>query len=746
MTSKKITRLKRKQFVIPPTNTPDTKLACIRVPNDYQHVANFWGQLEQLARWYNYEHTGDDSGALAANRWKTALEEAYVNWDNQTCADEDFPCPPVPDCLECRDVLNSDPRIRWSPSSPFDNPDYVPIGYSDPPFGIGDGGLLGIPEGVVYVDQNAILPPLSWNPVENWKNTLGLIESGFPRFSFDVSGSGEIELHLRAVPQGGIGIIFIHSEDLFGVPYPDDLTFLNLGSVDILSLTESTELLDLIETILGLQLGGGIYPKTIVEIPIDSDKLYTVTVTFVPQFGTDSIFGFGGAFDKLNICGDIQLGDIAHMEVQLKPADPCILQWRPNPDAEWIDLGNVCGADGANAPLPVMTFDGTVLNIDVDNDGIVDASQDLVGADGDCPDCPDFGNESYPVPSNLEWYCHSAAALASQMRILANAWVPAGGSPYSFTVSFNDWIDYGNLPPDLSVKIAKVTQNTLSEEQKDAFIFMHNLVYDTEALLRCKIYEHLITYPSLTTPFPVLSPTDQTSQQISMTTEWLAENYAQAAIHASNVSFSMLAEWMNEYINDPTPPTAQIRLKQIAGYGSAVPLPDCSGCLTIEPFDLLFDFAVSQSGWSVYQSFFGDYIPSVGYRSEADGTPLKEWLYIRWTNNSGKRMVIDTIDLSFTLTEDYVGCDNVPADVANMWIRSYLPGDTFKEFIATEEAWLPKPPIGALALRQASVGGKSVEAGEIIQINSVLGWDDAGNNTCGKIEIYSVRLQGNYVY
>jgi len=91
-------------FLVPPViNPPGRRCVQIWIPDEQTHIANFWGVLNFLTLWTEYERTGNDNGAQVANVWK----EVYLSARQYFEAGEGCNLP-----LELRTV---DGRIEWRP-------------------------------------------------------------------------------------------------------------------------------------------------------------------------------------------------------------------------------------------------------------------------------------------------------------------------------------------------------------------------------------------------------------------------------------------------------------------------------------------------------------------------------------------------------------------------------------------------------------------------------------------------------
>ncbi|MBI1278189.1 MAG: hypothetical protein GC179_08685 [Anaerolineaceae bacterium] len=100
-------------------------------------------------------------------------------------------------------------------------------------------------------------------------------------------------------------------------------------------------------------------------------------------------------------------------EVQFRIED-CHLQWRETDADEWIDLGNVCGADGSDGVDGAPGQDG-----EDGNDG-PPGPPGPAGADGSDCDCTDYNHiptpDNPPGSSDDDTACNIAAGIADWIR------------------------------------------------------------------------------------------------------------------------------------------------------------------------------------------------------------------------------------------------------------------------------------------------------------------------------------------
>src|SRR5215510_1940925 len=73
----------RQNFPIPSVIDPPKQCLCIEIPGSSEWKAVIAGTLRELAYWYNWERTGDTSGAQCAAVWKEVYDS--IDWSNMSC-------------------------------------------------------------------------------------------------------------------------------------------------------------------------------------------------------------------------------------------------------------------------------------------------------------------------------------------------------------------------------------------------------------------------------------------------------------------------------------------------------------------------------------------------------------------------------------------------------------------------------------------------------------------------------------
>jgi hypothetical protein len=260
-------------YVLPLEIDPQRIRLCIEIPNEQNHIAAFWGALQELGHAYNWHNDEAHTAKLAAGVWQDVYRSARANFLFGDCL-SDVPCQTYP---------MTSPRITWSPESPYLPQPEVPTGYLFHPFTVVNTGIidsiisvwgLGYQVGDVYTDLTK-LPTGDWGEI---------IDDGylfFPRFRInDLNGTGTVKIHFLNIPQGGRALIVVD------------------GVLDLLHL----QLVELNKD------GVSVPPETqtplVIEVPIDIAGEHYIDVVFVPNVNDEIIpFFFGGGVRQIEICG-----------------------------------------------------------------------------------------------------------------------------------------------------------------------------------------------------------------------------------------------------------------------------------------------------------------------------------------------------------------------------------------------------------------------------------------------------------
>lgn len=309
------------------------------------------------------------------------------------------PClPAAPVGETCRDYTPDSYIITWNPTDPFQTPNLTPSGYDAPAWYMIQAGSTTVPgaqPGDVFTDPTRLIGD-SWLDQLTWTARLpGIISSGLPRFKIHFEGSGKAQLHLLKVPFGGLAYVTLDGSPLGSL--------VNLSTV---SLADLDSILTAINALLPDAIEGSLVSAEIIEIPVNSPGQHYIDVTMIPAIIPPAL-GFGGGLRKVTLCGESMQG-VPNLMPQFRITNGQ-LEWRPTHDSTaWENLGQVVGADGQpgadgqNAPIPLIAADTTngeyKLLFDMNADGTPELTTPNLkgqpGADGQ----PGTPGAAAPVP------------------------------------------------------------------------------------------------------------------------------------------------------------------------------------------------------------------------------------------------------------------------------------------------------------------------------------------------------------
>lgn len=176
------------------------------------------------------------------------------------------------------------PFISYTPMNPYTNPDDIPTDWLSPPFTIYDGGG-SLPPG--YLEGDVIIPfsAITLNPFDVFGGQL-------PTIRIEVVGSGQVELDILAIGNGGLCAVNLNESPSLG---------------DILAgvFSPGTVVLDVNLDTASLPSEDSIGILHEVNVIAEPGEINTIFLTFMPVID-DQLFSplrFGGGFRSVQLCG-----------------------------------------------------------------------------------------------------------------------------------------------------------------------------------------------------------------------------------------------------------------------------------------------------------------------------------------------------------------------------------------------------------------------------------------------------------
>lgn len=374
---------------------------------EVQALLTFMETMSWVTRWHSDIDTPLDADAIAA---------LHDNLVDKLLREEDCPSDP---CEEgCIDYLPNAGFIRYEPNDPFRTPTFVPPGYTYIPWYTNPAiPLPGVIPTDAMVNQIAVAAP-------------ALPLSGFPRFSFEFDGRGEVEIELVNVPAGGFCIVA-----------------LDLSVIGFKVVNTSSNLLDII-SIAGILAALGfdtedanIVDTDIVEIDVETVGHHRIDVTFLPNLGGETLLGFGGGLRRITFCGPIQAVEEMYLQ-RRSPDDDCLIEQSTDGGITWQEAWRMDNCCGDTPPEQTRIVD---FIVEKSPDGVTWTPID---------DDPRFIGPTLPPRTGGDSKCDSAQSAVDMITIHfeeLSASVNAGASVTAIIAAlvalFAVMVSFGTLTP-----------------------------------------------------------------------------------------------------------------------------------------------------------------------------------------------------------------------------------------------------------------------------------------------------------
>jgi hypothetical protein len=235
----------------------------------------------------------------------------------------------TPEDGECTSYRNTQALISFAPSDPRVDPELVPPGYNFPAW-------YKIPLGTDIITTLERFPNILMSPE-------------LPRFRVRFTGEGVVELHLVAVPLGGVALVTVDDNPL---------------SLQTVGLEKDFS-----------SIPPAIVDEIVIEVPVTGSGSHHIDVTMVPTFDDEatSPVKFGGGIRSVVLCGEDISAETTEVNIEFNQVG-CQLQVTVG-EGEPMTIfdSSGCGA-GEGTPIEwrkkplggAYTIDQYILQVSVD--------------------------------------------------------------------------------------------------------------------------------------------------------------------------------------------------------------------------------------------------------------------------------------------------------------------------------------------------------------------------------------------
>jgi len=201
-----------KTFLFPlPDIAHPTSTLCVQIniPNEPQHIANFWGNLWNLTRWYNYKRDANHSAADIAQTWIEVFDQARQSFLSGSCGEM---VSVTYRQVDCDLQISTDGGITWASIYTGDTcseflrhvPTIALPNTIEPPNGV---NALEITNGGIVIANNWSIPAVKVNSntvidaegkilLQNGQGSSGLNATGRGTIFTLTDGSGDTPFYI----------------------------------------------------------------------------------------------------------------------------------------------------------------------------------------------------------------------------------------------------------------------------------------------------------------------------------------------------------------------------------------------------------------------------------------------------------------------------------------------------------------------------------------------------------------------
>ena len=543
-------------FRLPQVIDPPTRCLSIDLPDDPEHIAAFWGALQELCYWFNWERDPDKRGVQVSSVWTRHIQAAHDRFLSTNPCGNEIPMD------DCRELAPHHPAIEWFPHNPYTEPNWTGPGYAIGAWYVAqDAGVIDATPGSVVTDLAHVRVGVGANC----------------EFRLSVFGIGEVELHLANVFAGGMGLIRVDGNIVDNVDLSQDAT----------SAPPETENVTIWEWAFDT---GGAHEIIVNMVPVIDDSatpplryggglIKAVLCGFAPQEANNVIrineCTIEQSADGLNwtTVGDFSacLPDgVDGASVELRSHEGYI-QWRQDDDSPtWTNLialtaitgpAGEDGEDGEDGAPGIQGPPGTPGTPGED------------GEDG-APGAPGGGNEYEPPPTSAEpdALCNAAAFIIGKVRALILD-VQTDLATLDPSEILEGLLTGGGWKQSALSQLIALLQSSGSE----------TILTDFDAAaadLKCELYSF------------------ELDKQVFIT--WIeSTSYSPALKEAITYGLNAAAANGNYAL--------------WAAVGATKQDADCEACEDEPPTDDCFEFSIDEQGWTSVPSGWAQHTPGVGW-------------------------------------------------------------------------------------------------------------------------------------
>jgi hypothetical protein len=267
-------------WLLPEVLNPPMRCVSFEIPDDQNHMMAFWGALNELTYWFNWQRDDAHTAREVSYKWQLLIQAAHDRFLSENPCGNEI----TEDCVE---LAPHHPAVEWQPMNPFLDPSNIPSGYLLAPFSVVNLDTIGPidPAYLVGLENGDVITTLLSIP----GNPIEVLINGLPRFLIRVNGIGTVNLNLINLPFGGFAAIgkdtYVDIPGLIGGVIGAGVIIVDLNR-DIISIPPETS------TLVGQ------------SIEFTEGGPHFIEVAFIPNINDSGTpVTFGGGLRNFMLCG-----------------------------------------------------------------------------------------------------------------------------------------------------------------------------------------------------------------------------------------------------------------------------------------------------------------------------------------------------------------------------------------------------------------------------------------------------------